>query len=187
MKQWTKIMAVALAFAIIVSAIAGGVVLADDPGNDGRNNPPPMARGGMAHGSGALTELLGLTVEEIHEQRLAGFSLAQIAADQRIGEAELVAALTARITERLAVDVTDGRLTQAEADEKLADAVARTTEMIHSTEMPEPGQHQLQQPTPFQRGFKAGVRAAEVADQRDKGCDGSVDEGTEFAEDGGDG
>jgi len=166
MKKWTKIMASALAFAIIVSAIAGGVVLADEPEENGQVNPPPMARGGMAHGAGVLNELLGLTAEEIHDQRLAGVSLVEIAAAQGVSEAELIAALTAGITERIAQAVIDGKLTQEQADEKLVIIMARTTEMVNSTEMPEPKQRrpQKRQPTPFQRGFKAGVRAAEIAD-----------------------
>ena len=132
MKKWTKLMAVALSLVIIASAIAGGVVLADEPADSGQVAPPPQ-RGGMMPGTGVLTDLLGLTAEEIHDQRLAGASLAQIAATQGIGEAELVAALTANVADRLAQQVTDGKLTQEQADEILAKVVAHTTETVNNT------------------------------------------------------
>ena len=137
MKKWTKLMAVALSLVVIASAIAGGIVLADEPA-DGQITPPPMQRGGMQHGANVLPELLGLTAEEIHDQRLAGASLAEIAAAQGVSEAELVAALTDGITEKMAQAVTDGKLTQEEADEIIAKHLARTTEMVNNTETGQP-------------------------------------------------
>ena len=169
MKKWTKLMAVALTLVIIASAIAGGVVMADEPAGGGRVAPPPMPRGGMQHGADALSELLGLSAEEIHDQRLAGASLPEIAAAQGAGEAELVAALTAGITQQIAQAVVDGKLTQEQADEKLALVTERTTEMINSTEMPEPRQRQPKKALAgayqkgFQKGFQAGMQTAEIA------------------------
>jgi uncharacterized protein YidB (DUF937 family) len=169
MKKWTKLMAVALSLVVIASAIAGGIVLADEPA-DGQITPPPMQRGGMQHGANVLPELLGLTAEEIHDQRLAGASLAEIAAAQGVSEAELVAALTDGINERLAQAVTDGKLTQAEADEIAASALTRTTEMVNDASVPEPRERQPRerQTSPFQKGFQkgfqAGMQTAELAD-----------------------
>ena len=51
----------------------------------------------------------------------------------------LVDALVAAETERITQAVTDGRLTQEEADERLADLEARVTERV-STERPERGE-----------------------------------------------
>ena len=170
MKKWTKLMAVSLSLVIIASAIAGGVVLADEPADSGQVAPPPQ-RGGMMPGTGVLTDLLGLTAEEIHDQRLAGASLAQIAAAQGVSEAELVAALTAGIAGRLAQPVANGNITQERADEILARFTARTTEMVNNTEVMEPRQFQPQprerqprQVTPFQRGIQVGLQIAGASD-----------------------
>ena len=135
MKKWTKLMAVALSLVIIASAIAGGIVLADEPAAGGRIAPPPMQRGGMAHSANLLPELLGLTAEEIHTQRLAGASLAEIAAAQDVSEAELVAALTAGITDKINQAVTDGKLTQEQADEMLAQMEASISESVQLTDV----------------------------------------------------
>ncbi len=169
MKKWTKLMAVSLSLVIIASAIAGGVVLADEPADSGQIAPPPQ-RGGMMPGTGVLTDLLGLTAEEIHDQRLAGANLAQIAAAQGIGEAELVAALTANIADRLAQPVANGNITQERADEILAQFTTRTTEMVNNTEVTEPRERRVQprqrqpQITPVQRGIVVGLLIAGASD-----------------------
>jgi uncharacterized protein YidB (DUF937 family) len=91
-------------------------------------------------GLGAAAELLGLDGAELMEQLQAGSTLADIAAEQGISTDELADAMSAPMIERLDQAVADGDLTQAEADERLADLEEKIDDMI-SGELPagEPG------------------------------------------------
>jgi hypothetical protein len=64
----------------------------------------------------AVSKLLGLTPEQIHEQRLAGKSLVQIAQEKGVSKDQLVAAILAAKKTVLDNLVKDGTLTQAQAD-----------------------------------------------------------------------
>ena len=81
---------------------------------------------GFRLGPDVLTETLGMTPQELREALGAGQTLAEIAEAQGVSTDDLVAALTSRITEKLDEAVADGKLTQEEADEKLADIEERT-------------------------------------------------------------
>ena len=103
-----------------------------------------LGRGGGHHGGGmdldAAATALGLTAEEL---RIAlepdGTTLAQVAEDEGVAVDDLVAALVQAQEERIAAAVEDGRLTQDEADERLADVEERVTERVNS-EAPERGE-----------------------------------------------
>lgn len=93
--------------------------------------------GGRHGGKGAgrvssetVARVLGITVDELRTQRKAGQTLAQIAAAEGISKADLVTRLVAAAKTRLAADVTAGRLTQAQADEKAADLQATIAEKV---------------------------------------------------------
>jgi uncharacterized protein YidB (DUF937 family) len=95
--------------------------------------------GGHGHGHGgpggrldlaAATEALGITADELRAAAEAGSTLSELAEEQGVDEDRLVDALVTAGEERLAQAVTDGRLTQAEADEKAADLEARITERL---------------------------------------------------------
>ncbi len=149
----TKLVTIALAFVMVASAISGGLVLADNP-PDGAAQPGNSRFDQRQHrnaGNGEiLTELLGLTTEDIRTQRADGLSLVQIAESVGVSEAELVAALTQGVTERLTQAVIDGKITQEQADTLLDRAVVRTTEMVNNTE---PRQPRPRQQRPNQRQF----------------------------------
>ena len=92
-------------------------------------------RGGRGHhgkfgGGFEVLEELGLTQEEVRAGFEAGNTLAETAAEQGITQDQLVDALVAQAMERADAAVESGRLTQAEADEKLADVEARITEKV---------------------------------------------------------
>jgi polyhydroxyalkanoate synthesis regulator phasin len=98
-----------------------------------RGGPGGMfGRGGPGMGSEALTELLGLTAEEIHTQLHDGTTLAEIAAAQGVEVQAVVDTLVAELDTRLDEAVANGRIDQAEADEKLAEATEKITDMVNN-------------------------------------------------------
>ncbi|TAL12701.1 MAG: hypothetical protein EPN99_16625 [Frankiales bacterium] len=87
-------------------------------------------RGG--HGLGpvhlpAAAEALGMTGAELRAAAEGGKSLADLAEEKGVPQDTLVDALVAAATERLAQAVTDGRLTQEQADARAADLETRIT------------------------------------------------------------
>ncbi len=108
-------------------------------------------RGG--HMLGAVAELTGLDVPEIIEQLEAGSTIAEVAAANGSSGDAVVAALVEALSERLAEGVADERLTQEEADEKLAEATLRFQEAVNG---------EYQGPREFGRGFRGGNRGAQV-------------------------
>ena len=92
---------------------------------------------GGRHGGGmdldAAATALGMTEDELRTAlEPDGTTLAQVAEDQGVPVDDLVAALVQAQEEKIAAAVEDGRLTQAEADEWLADVEERVTERVNS-------------------------------------------------------
>jgi hypothetical protein len=76
---------------------------------------------------------LGMTEDELRTALDAdGATLAQVAEDQGVAVGTLIDALVKAEQERIAQAVEDGRLTQAEADERLADLSERITDRVNS-------------------------------------------------------
>lgn len=71
----------------------------------------------------ALFATIGLTPDEVRTKLRDGQTLREIAGDKAD---ELAAAFKAQVKEHLAEEVADGRITQEQADERLADLDART-------------------------------------------------------------
>lgn len=94
--------------------------------------------GGHGHHGGRLdlaaaATALGMTEEELRTAlAVDGTSLAEVAEAQDVEVDALVEALVQAEQERIAQSVEDGRTTQAEADERLADLEARVTERVTS-------------------------------------------------------
>ena len=63
----------------------------------------------------------------------SGKTLAQIAKDKNVSVDTLIAALVKSEQARIAKEVTDGHLTQAQADTRLADLKTRITARINDT------------------------------------------------------
>jgi polyhydroxyalkanoate synthesis regulator phasin len=97
-------------------------------------------RGGH-HGGGlglaAAADALGMTEEELRTAlEPDGTTLADVAEDQGVAVGTLVDALVQAQQERIARAVEDGRITQEEADERLADLEERITERVSSDTLP---------------------------------------------------
>jgi hypothetical protein len=136
-KKWKIIAVVTLAVTLI--AVGGSMVMAQ--------TTPEVAAPGTCGGGGAglrgfggnsavLTNLLGLTSEELYQLRSEGKTLAQIAATKGITEDALVAAILAPRQETLKAAVAAGRLTQAQADLMLQNMESNISLQIKSTEGP---------------------------------------------------
>jgi uncharacterized protein (DUF433 family) len=96
-----------------------------------------MGRGGFrGPGGGAhaevLAETLGLTVEELVEAVSGGQSIAEVAEAQGVDLDTIVDALVAAQSERLQQAVEDGRITQEQADEHIAQMEEHIRQMLES-------------------------------------------------------
>ena len=97
---------------------------------------------GIGHGGGhrgggfdlsTAATALGMTEDELRTAlETDGTTLADVAGDQGVEVDALVDALVTAQQERIADAVEDGRLTQEQADERLADLEERVTERVNS-------------------------------------------------------
>jgi polyhydroxyalkanoate synthesis regulator phasin len=117
-----------------VAATLGEAGLGDRHGHGDRHGPGrPLALHTAA-------DALGLTEGELREALQAdGTSLADVAEAQDVDVDTLVRALVDGQEERIAEAVEDGRLTQEEADERLADLEERVTDLVNSDDLPRGG------------------------------------------------
>jgi hypothetical protein len=115
-------------------------------GGFGGHRGGPGGPGGMFGGRGvgvdsaALTDLLGLTADEIHTQLEDGKTLAEIATSQGVEVQAVVDTLVGELGTRLDEAVASGRIDQAKADEIEADATTKITDMVNNGR-PERGDH----------------------------------------------
>jgi polyhydroxyalkanoate synthesis regulator phasin len=79
-----------------------------------------------------VAEFLDLTPDEMKAALAEYDTLADLAAANGSSGAELITYLVAQAEEHIAQAVTDGRLTQAEADERLAGLEEHITDMVNS-------------------------------------------------------
>ena len=133
-KNWKIAAIVVVAVAILAG---GGTLVMAQTTND--EVPPIGACGGGIglHGLGAdatvVTDLLGLTADELRTLRSEGKSLVEIAATKGVSEDTLVAAILKAHQEALTAVVTAGRITQAQADLALENMELRIRAMVEST------------------------------------------------------
>lgn len=91
----------------------------------------PRGHGGRGgFGLTGVLEDLGITAEEVRAAAQAGTTLAELAEANGVSSQRLVDALVAATQERLDDAVADGRLTQAEADERAAEVESRITQSL---------------------------------------------------------
>lgn len=90
-------------------------------------------RGGKGGpGLDVASQALGMTVDELHTALDGGQTLAQVAADKGVNVQVIIDALVAERTTHVNQEVADGKITQAEADTKLADVTQRVTDMVNN-------------------------------------------------------
>jgi hypothetical protein len=79
-----------------------------------------------------------MTEAELRTALEGGSTLAKVAEGKGVPLDTLITALVDAEKTRIAQDVTDGRLTQAQADARLADVTQRVTDRVNSTRPPHP-------------------------------------------------
>ena len=88
-------------------------------------------RGDRGDRAQATADLLGIDVEDLQAAFQQGQTLAEIAEANGVDVQTIIDAKVAEVTERLNAAVEAGRLTAAEADEKLADLEAQVTTRVN--------------------------------------------------------
>ncbi|NOY55489.1 MAG: hypothetical protein GXP34_05815 [Actinobacteria bacterium] len=83
-----------------------------------------------------VADMLDMTVPELGKELEGGATLAQIAESRGSSGGEIVSTLVGEISQRLADQVAEGRITQERADEVLAGATGRIADLVES---PHPG------------------------------------------------
>ena len=85
------------------------------------------------HGPGldAAAEAIGVSVDDVRDALREGQSVADLATANGVDPQAVVEAMVAELEEHLAERVAEGELTQEEADEKLAEARERITDMVN--------------------------------------------------------
>jgi len=99
---------------------------------------PAHGPGGPGHGPGfgkldAAAKALGMSVDDLRSALEGGKSLATVAKEKGIAVAKVVDALVAEFKAHLDQEVASGIHTQAEADQKLADARSRIEAFVNGT------------------------------------------------------
>lgn len=139
---------------VLVSGVAGLVMLGAVAGTALAAPPTPTPQGpavgaqqgrgigyGMGYGMGyqaaeaPAAKALKMTVEDLHAQRLAGKSLAEIAKAQGVSTDAVVMAMVESRKAVLDARVSAGTLTQAQADEALKLMKERMSQSITRTEV----------------------------------------------------
>ena len=143
-KRW-KILTAALVTGLLIVAFTG-VIFATGPVTPNADCPNAGDRlGGGGHGMGgyfgqgalcdeAVSDLLGLSAEEIQAQRLEGKSLVEIAAAVDVSENALVTAIMAAKTDTVQELVAAGTITQEQADLMIQKMEQQTTLAVNRTD-----------------------------------------------------
>ena len=109
--------------------------LADAMPARGEGGPGGMRKGGgIGRGSeiSVVATALGMTDADLRTALQGGQTIAQVAADKGVAIDTVTAALKADLQTRLATAVTDGKMTQAQADQILADVLRYSAEEIEA-------------------------------------------------------
>lgn len=133
MRKVTVIMATALtAAAIAIPGIAGAQP--DTTTDDTTIEAPDRT---FRHGGGAgfetIAETIGITFDELRAQIAEGLTVAEIADANGVSADAVAEALVAEMQSHMAEHVTDGYLTQAQADERLATVGDHVDDILNGT------------------------------------------------------
>lgn len=142
---------IALSAAVALGLAAGGLGLAGvaqaqdaepAPVEDVQESPEDGERDGRrGHRRGhrgaklqAAADVIGIDAEVLREGLQNDQTVAEIATENGVDPDDVVAAVIAKLEARLDEKVAEGRLTQAEADEKLAEKSSRIEDRIFGVE-----------------------------------------------------
>lgn len=121
------------AMAAVPSAAATTSASADAAGVQERGREGHGPRGERP-GLETVMAVLDLSEDELKAAREAGTTLAELAEQQGVEVSALIDALVTEAEEHIAEHVADGDLTQAEADERLAEIEQRITDRVNGVE-----------------------------------------------------
>lgn len=107
-------------------------------------------------------DTIGITVGELHAELAAGKSIAQVATENNVDVDTVVDALVAHATERLDTLVAEGRITQAQADARLATVRNHITERVNQEGLPQRGPGGPDQAMPAVIADAIGITPAEL-------------------------
>jgi len=146
MNRRLKVFTAALVVTGLLAVAFGGFALADTPATTNTTGTAcPMGQLGWGgHGMGSqmgqgiicdeiVSDLLGLSAEDIQAQRLEGKSLVEIAAAQGVSEDTLVAAILEAKTAHIQELVASGTLTAEQAEFMLQNMEQNITRMVNQT------------------------------------------------------
>ena len=138
-KSW-KIAAISLTVVVLATGFGTVAFAADEPtvvpGTCAGEGMGGGFKGAFGGNSAVITEVLGLTHEELYELRLEGKTLAEIAAAQGVSEDALVSAMLEQRQEVLQAAVEEGRLTQEQAEFMLQNMEQNILTRIDSADAP---------------------------------------------------
>lgn len=112
-------------------AVVKAIVDAGPPkGGPGHGGP---GRGGPGRGMGlkAAATAIGITPEELRTQLQAGSTIADVARSKNVDPQKVIDAIVADLKAHEQAEVAAGKHTQAEVDQRLADATQRITDMVN--------------------------------------------------------
>lgn len=101
-----------------------------DGGGRGGHDGPRGGRGG--HGLDAAATALGLSAGELRTELRDGSTLAEVATEQGVAVQAVIDAMVAELEAHLDEHVANGKLTQEEADAKLAKATEKITDLVNN-------------------------------------------------------
>lgn len=115
-------------------AVIQAIIAAPPAGDKGRPGGFGVGRGGGAFGIGPeVAKALGIDAASLRTALAGGKSIADVAKEKGIAVDTVVQAIVAAETARIDQAVTDGKLTQAQADARKADLTARATAIVNGT------------------------------------------------------
>lgn len=126
----------------VIAALAD----AGPPEGGGRHGGPGGEMGGRGGpGLDRAAEALGITADELHTALEGGQTIAEVAASKGVDVQTVIDAMVAGLKTHLDEEVASGEHTQAEADQKLADATERITDSVNNG-FPERGERPADAP-----------------------------------------
>jgi hypothetical protein len=117
-----------------VDDILNGTLPLGGPGGGFGGGAHMRGMRGLGEGFGmssTLPDLLGVDATELRTQLRAGGTVAELAEANGVAVDDLISTLVAEATERLEAAVTDGKITQEQADTALTEMTQHVTDMVN--------------------------------------------------------
>lgn len=109
----------------------GTLPLGGHRGEFGRDGAGMRGFGGRLGMSSTLPDLLGIDADELRVQLRGGSTIAEIAESSGVSVDDVISGLVSDASDRLDTAVTDGKITQDQADQALTDMTQRITDMVN--------------------------------------------------------